>query len=189
MANIEIVEIETRKNWRRFFRFPGKLYKGNSFYVKPGFKSERSMFSWKNPRYNDFILKAFLAIKGKDVVGRIAVVISKGSNTEEKGDNRNKATFTRFDFIDNYEVSSMLVEKVLTLVKRTGVPGIFGPVGFGDADMKGVLVYGFERKGGEIYNYAYYRDHIERLGFEKKEDFECTQSGKVWRIFIKQIGE
>jgi len=201
--NIEIVEIERRKHWRSFFKFPKQLYKGNPFYVRPTKKAERRLFSWKNPRYNDFILKAFLAIKNeKEIVGRLAVII-KGQGLENRSQTENimekkiEATFTRFDFVDDFKVSLGLMEKVITLVKRTGVSTLYGPVGFGEADEKGVLVEGFDRNGkkrshfkelfgigeSEIYNYAYYQEHIGKLGFEKKEDLVCDESGKIWRIF------
>jgi len=184
MENIEIVEIESRKDWRRFLKFPAWLYKRNAFHSPVRWRKERRMFWWKNPRYNDFILKAFLAVKGKKVVGRIAVVI----NTRDM-DKGKEANFTRFDFIDAFDVSVALMGAVVTFAKRTGMAAVNGPVGLGEADSKGVLVQGFSCVccKDEVYNYAYYGEHIENLGFEKKEDIECEKSGRTWRIYSKEV--
>jgi len=204
MENIEIVEIESKKDWKEFFKFPGWLYKSNAFYVAPNLKSEELLFSVKNPRYNEFILKAFLAKKGDEVIGRIAILIDKktGVSEDEQAKSGFTASFTRFDFIDSAEVSELLMNAVLTLAKRTGVAALNGPVGFGEADTRGILISGFDRgqkrsvnknavDGNNLsYNYAYYSGHIEKLGFVKKEDFDCKEEcgcGKVWRIYTKQL--
>ena len=51
--------------------------------------------------------------------------------------------------------------------------GVHGPLGFTDFDREGMLVEGFEEMGTmvDIYNYAYYKDHVERLGYKKDVDW------------------
>ena len=48
-----------------------------------------------------------------------------------------------------------------------------GPLGFTDLDHEGMLVEGFDQMGtlSTIYNYPYYVDHMERLGYMKDQDW------------------
>ena len=48
-----------------------------------------------------------------------------------------------------------------------------GPLGFTDMDPEGLLVEGYDQVGtmATIYNYPYYVDHIEALGFKKDNDW------------------
>ena len=50
---------------------------------------------------------------------------------------------------------------------------IYGPLGFTDLDGEGMLIEGYEEVStlGSIYNYPYYRNHIERLGYAKDTDW------------------
>ena len=50
---------------------------------------------------------------------------------------------------------------------------IVGPMGFTDLDHEGLLIEGYDREStmSTTYSYPYYRDQIERLGFEKDADW------------------
>jgi GNAT superfamily N-acetyltransferase len=50
---------------------------------------------------------------------------------------------------------------------------IHGPLGFTDLDHEGMLVEGFDQIStlSTIYNYPYYADHMERLGYCKDQDW------------------
>jgi ribosomal protein S18 acetylase RimI-like enzyme len=51
--------------------------------------------------------------------------------------------------------------------------GVHGPLGFTDLDKEGLLIEGFEEPGTMLmlYNYDYYRRHIEELGYEKDAEW------------------
>ena len=50
---------------------------------------------------------------------------------------------------------------------------IHGPLGFTDMDPEGTLVEGFDQLStmSAIYNYPYYPQHIESMGYEKAIDW------------------
>ena len=54
-------------------------------------------------------------------------------------------------------------------VKSKGMHSIHGPLGFTDLDQEGMLVEGFDQMGtmATIYNYPYYPEHLERLGYRE----------------------
>ena len=54
-----------------------------------------------------------------------------------------------------------------------GMTEIHGPLGFTDMDPEGTLVEGFDQLStmSAIYNYPYYPQHIESMGYEKAIDW------------------
>lgn len=172
-SGVEIVEVLTKKDLRKWVRFPNKLYKDNEFFV-PFLESDEfdtfSKSTKKNPAYEFCETKLFLAYKEGKIVGRIAGLINHAYN---KKWNKNAIRFTRFDFIDDYEVSSALFGKVVEWGREMSYTQIMGPIGFTDMDHEGMLVEGFGELNMSItfYNHPYYVEHMERLGLSKDIDW------------------
>ena len=54
----------------------------------------------------------------------------------------------------------------------TGMTHIQGPLGFTDFDAEGMLIEGYDQlTQWTTYNYPYYPQHMERMGFEKDADW------------------
>ena len=171
--NIEVVEISTKKDLWKWVKFPNKLYKDNEFFVPFLGIDEFNTFSGsieKNPAYEFCETKLFLAYKNKKIVGRIAGLINHAYN---KKWSKNAIRFTRFDFIDDFGVSSALLESVVAWGKERGHTEIMGPIGFTDMDHEGMLVEGFDEMNMSItfYNHPYYLTHMEKLGLIKDIDW------------------
>ena len=169
--DIIIKEVTTKKDLKKWLEFPNKLYKENEFFVPFLMSDEMETFSPnKNPAYAFCETKLFLAYKGEEIVGRIAGLINHAYN--KKWD-KNAVRFTRFDFIDDYEVSKALFDKVVAWGEEKGYTEIMGPIGFTDMDHEGMLIEGFEEFNLSItfYNHPYYIDHMERLGLKKDIDW------------------
>lgn len=170
---IEIVEVTTKKDLLKWVRFPNKLYKKSKFFVPFLESDELATFSSsteKNPAYEFCETKLFLAYKNGVLSGRIAGLINHAYN---KKWGKNAIRFTRFDFIDDYEVSFALFEKVVAWGKERSYGEIMGPIGFTDLDHEGMLVEGFDELNMSItfYNHPYYLTHMERLGLVKDTDW------------------
>lgn len=169
--SVVIKEVLTRKDLKKWVDFPNKLYKGNKYYVPFLFNDEMDTFTKeKNPAYEFCDTKLFLAYKNNKIVGRIGALINHAYN---KKWNKNAIRFTRFDFIDDYEVSSALFNEVVKWGKEKGYSEAMGPIGFTDMDHEGMLIEGFEELNMSItfYNYPYYIQHMERLGLRKDVDW------------------
>lgn len=171
--SVTVREVVTKKDLWRWVRFPNRLYKRNPFFVPFLESDEFNTFSGseeKNPAYAFCETKLFLAYKNGKIVGRIAGLINHAYN---KKWNKNAIRFTRFDFIDDYEVSAALFESVTAWGKEKGHTEIMGPIGFTDLDHEGMLVEGFDELNMSItfYNYPYYQVHMERLGLVKDTDW------------------
>lgn len=169
--NTIIKEVVTKKDLKKWIEFPNKLYRDIEYYVPFLASDEEETFSIdKNPAYAFCETKLYLAYQGNEIVGRIAGLINYAYNQKW---NKNAIRFTRFDFIDDFEVSKMLFDKVVCWGKEKGFTEIMGPIGFTDMDHEGMLVEGFEEMNLSItfYNYPYYIKHMERLGMQKDIDW------------------
>jgi GNAT superfamily N-acetyltransferase len=169
--SINIVEVASKKNLKKWVEFPNKLYKDNKYYVPFLSIDEIETFTkGKNPAYEYCETKLFLAYKDNKIVGRIAGLINHAYN---KKWGKNSIRFTRFDFIDDYEVSKALFDTVISWGKELGYTSIMGPIGFHDLDHEGMLVEGFDELNMSItfYNHPYYLTHMEKLGLVKDIDW------------------
>lgn len=169
--SIEIKEVVCRKDLKKWVDFPNTLYKKVPAYVPFLMNDELDTFTpAKNPAYEFCETKLFLAYKEGKIVGRIGGLINHAAN---KKWNTNAIRFTRFDFIDDYEVSKALFDKVVSWGKEHGYTQVLGPIGFTDMDHEGMLVEGFDELNMSVtfYNHPYYLDHMTKLGLEKEVDW------------------
>ena len=169
--NVIIKEVVGKKDLKIWADFPNKLYKKVPAYVPFLLNDEMDTFTKeKNPAYDFCETKLFLAYIDKKVVGRIGALINHAYN---KKWNKNAIRFTRFDFIDNFEVSSALFNEVIKWAKERGLTEAMGPIGFTDLDHEGMLIEGFDELNMSItfYNFPYYIEHMERLGLRKDVDW------------------
>ena len=169
--SVIIKEVTSKKDLKKWIEFPNRLYKNNEYYVPFLASDESETFTKsKNPAYAFCETKLFLAYKDNEIVGRIAGLINHAYN---KKWNKNAIRFTRFDFIDDFEVSQKLFYAVVNWGKENGLTEIMGPIGFTDMDHEGMLIDGFEEFNLSItfYNHPYYIEHMEKLGLEKDIDW------------------
>lgn len=167
-----VKEVLTPKDRKAFFEFPIKLYKGNKYVVPALISDEEDEF---NPLVNDAYSyaesKMFIALddNGK-VIGRVAGILNRAYNKKQ---NVKQLRFSRFDVIDDFEVTKALFGKIIEWAKQLGMDELVGPIGFSDLDKQGMLVEGFDRPDMylTIYNYPYYVEHMEKLGMTKAVDW------------------
>ncbi len=169
---IEIKQIEpTKANLRKFTQFQIDLYDGNPYYVPPLISDDvYTLMPDENPAF-DFCESAyFMAYREGRPVGRIAAIINRQVN-EKSG--AKDARFGFIDFIDDPAVSAALLKAAEDWSSKKGMTKIIGPLGFTDLDHEGMLIAGFDELStmATIYNYPYYPEHMEKLGYKKESDW------------------
>jgi ribosomal protein S18 acetylase RimI-like enzyme len=175
--SIEIREVKSKKELKSFIKFPFELYKNNPYWVPPFYFDEMNVLNpVKNPASEYCDSKLWLAYDNNKIVGRIAGIINK-RYIEKWG--KKAVRFGWIDFINDKDVSGILIETVIQWAKSRNLEFIHGPLGFTDLDYEGMLIDGFNEVGtmSTIYNYEYYPRHLENLGFDKEVDwveFEIT---------------
>lgn len=168
---IEIRTISTPSEIGQFIDFRTQLYRNDPCAVPYLFKDERDTLSPdRNPAFDFCQAEYYMAFRNGRPVGRVAAIINRRAN--EKWGKKN-VRFGYFDFIDDEEVSAALIEKVREYGRQHGMDTVIGPMGFTDLDREGMLVEGFDVMATmhANHNYAYYKRHIEALGFTKDNDW------------------
>lgn len=170
--NITLKEVATRKELKDFVHFPNELYKDNPYYVPQIESMDRdTLDSNKNHAFEVCEGKCWLAYNenGK-IIGRVAGIINHRYN-EKVGEKICRFGF--IDFIDNQEVSKVLMNAVERYAKEKGMTMVSGPTGFLEFDAAGILVEGFDQIPTAYgkYNAPYYEQHLLQLGYKKEVDF------------------
>ena len=143
---ITIKKVTTRRELERFIRFNYLLYKNNPYSVPDLFDDMLNTFNKKKNAAFEFCeADYFLAYREGKIVGRVAAIINHNA----------------------------LIRTVEEWGKERGMTHIQGPLGFTDFDAEGMLIEGFDQLStmATIYNYPYYPQHMERMGFEKDADW------------------
>lgn len=185
---ILIKKVSNKKDLRRFIRFNYELYKNNPYSVPDLYDDMVGTFSTeKNAAFEFCEADYFLAYKDDKLVGRVAAIINRRANETW---NKKEVRFGWIDFVDDPEVSKALLDTVEVWGKERGMEAIVGPLGFTDMDAEGMLVEGFDQLStmATIYNYPYYPQHMERLGFEKEADwveYKLTVPDKLPEKFVR----
>lgn len=170
--------IPTKKNLRKFTQFQIDLYRGNGCYVPPLISDDvKTLDPKENPAFDFCEAQCFMAYEDGRPVGRVAAIINNAVN-ERSGEK--SVRFGFLDFEDNPEVSAALMKAVEQWGKERGMTRVIGPLGFTDLDHEGMLIEGFDELStmATIYNYPYYPEHIERLGYAKDSD---------WKEFVMDV--
>jgi len=165
MENIVIKEVAGRSALRTFIKFPNRLFKDVPTYIPPLMSDEVALLSSKNPSLEHCDCKLWLAYRGKEVVGRVAGIINYSVN---ECWNKKAVRFGWFDFVEDYDVFSKLLDCVAAYGREKGMTEIEGPFGFTDMDKECWVIEGFDQRQNisTLYNPKYYIDFIQRAGYE-----------------------
>ncbi len=170
---IEIKKVSCKKDLKKFIRFNYELYKNNKYAVPELYPDMVETLSKDlNPAFEFCEADYFIAYKDGKIAGRIAAIINSRANEKWK---TNSVRFGWIDFIEDFEVAQKLIETVEQWGKERGMTEIVGPLGFTDFDYEGMLTEGYDQLGtmAAIYNYPYYPEYMQRMGFV--EDTEWVE--------------
>lgn len=170
MSQYTIKEITKKCEIRKFIKFPDRLYKENKQYVPALHGGQMKALTNCAPlKYCQ--RKMWLAFDGKgQVVGRICGMINPRYN-ELYG--KKRARFGWFDTIEDIEVARLLLSTAEAWAKSEGMTEIHGPLYYNTGGKQGMLVEGFENRPvfNCLYNFPYYVDFMEQLGYAKECDW------------------
>ena len=167
--DIRIVKVESHKQLKAFVTFPLRLYKDCENWVPALEGDEYDTFNpKKNGAYDFCEADSFLAYRGNELVGRVAAIINHKAD-----DTKGIVRFGWLDFIKDDDVLRALMDTVVAWGKQHGRTEVHGPWGFTDMDKEGLLVEGYEHLSPFtcLYNFPYYGEMLEKLGFSKDVDW------------------
>ncbi|TXG38669.1 hypothetical protein [Seonamhaeicola maritimus] len=166
---IEVLEVKTNADQKKFIQFPFDLYKDNPLYAGELYVTTKSMITKDNPFFKHSKITLFLAFSGHKTVGRIAVIKNQVHLKLYKDE---AGFFGYFDAINNPEVAKALFNKAQNWLKDESLTKIIGPTNLTTNDSCGILINGFKNPNviSMPYNYKYYDTLLTLCGFEKELD-------------------
>jgi hypothetical protein len=129
----------------------------------------------------------WLAIYGNGrVAGRIAGIINPRAN-ELHGTKR--VRFGWLDFDKDIKIAKGLLDTVSEWGKSFGFEELHGPLGYNTWNRQGMLVEGFENTPPVncLYNYEYYPQFMDEMGFEKDFDWIQLKVDATQRVPEKMV--
>lgn len=171
---ITVEQVTTKRQQKEFLEFPLKLYKGNPCYTPALYMDEKKMFR-NDFVYNDMCEHVYFnAYKDGVMAGRISGIVQRAAN---KKNNQRRCRFIRFDVINDFEVAKKLFDTVEAWARAQGMTEVVGPLSFSDLEREGLLIGGYEYPATfeETYNFPYYGEFIERLGYHKEVDWTSSR--------------
>lgn len=192
MSAVDVIEVESRTQLKKFITFPNHLYRDDPNYVTPLITERLEFFDQKsNPFYRSATVKLYLAYRDGEIVGRIATCINHVHNEIHM----EKIGFFGFlDTIDDYEVAARLLKVAMIRMKQAGMEKMRGPVNFSTNHEVGFLVEGFDRPPMVMmtYNAPYQPKLVEQFGMKKEMDLlaakmtsETPISPRIQRVVDK----
>ena len=165
----KVLEVKSRADLKRFVRFPDQLYKNSAQYV-PAIHSEQMRTLTKAAPLAYCKQCLWLAVDGNKVVGRICAIINPRYN-ELYG--KKRVRFGWFDCIQDLQVAKLLISTAEAWAAAQGMTEIHGPLYYNTMGKQGMLVEGYDNipPFNCLYNYPYYNDFMEALGFTKECDW------------------
>lgn len=168
---LQLKEVKTNRDLRKFIHFPLELYENHPYYVPALFMDELQTLHWdNNPSFEHCEARYWLALDGDNVVGRIAGIINHKHIAKW---DEPYMRFGWFDFLDDLEISGALLAAVAAWAEERELKALHGPLGFTDLDREGMLIEGFQELGtlATLYNHSYYPEHMSHHGFSKDTDW------------------
>jgi hypothetical protein len=166
---ITVKEVTTKREIKQFIRYPKRLYKDYPYYVPPLDADEYKMLT-AHPARAFCDIRLWLAYKDNKIAGRIGGIINHRYNQLK---DKKRIRFGWFDVDDDIEIAKALLQTVEKWGKDEQLFEISGPSRYSNMEKQGMLIDGFDVVSTIScdYNYPYYPVFMDKLGYEKEEDY------------------
>jgi GNAT superfamily N-acetyltransferase len=169
---IRIIQVETKKDMRRFIAFPNRMYRQDPCYVPPLCSFQEQLFDRRhNPFFSHTEADFFLADYGRETLGRI-VAFKNEQHILHSG--KKEGFFGFFDALEGNEAGSALLDKAQQWLSEKGMERMTGPENFSTNEVCGILTDGFDDPPVFMmpYNKSFYAGLMEKAGLEPLQDLD-----------------
>ena len=176
-APLQIVEVQTPKQWHDFHHLHFRVYRDDPQWVPPLLLERKFHFMPKhNPYFQHAKAAFFLAYKDGAPVGRITAQIDQ-LHLERYNDATGHFGF--IEALDDAAVFAALLDVAESWLREKGMKRVIGPVSFSLWDQPGLLIEGFDTPPYVMMAHArpYFAGHIVENGYQKAEDLIAYRYG------------
>ena len=171
MSDIEISEINSRRERSAFIKFPWQIYANDPAWVPPLIVERKAFLNRKrHPFFRHGDAALFLARKSGEIVGRIMASDDPNYNSLHQS---NVGCFGLFECTDDRDVAAALFEAAANWLRAKGRTEMIGPIDYSTNYVCGLLIDGFQFPPTILtaHNPRYYRHLIESCRFIKAKDW------------------
>ena len=193
LEQLQIIPVVGRRLLRSFIELPWTLYADDPCWVPPLIFERKWHLSPKNPYFEHADFQAWIACRGKRVVGRISAQVDQ-LHLQRYHDATGFFGFLEAE--DNGETFRALFEVAEEWLRQQGMERIRGPFSLSINDECGLLVEGFDSPPPIMLGHAlpYYESRVEEQGFAKEQDLlayrvlTATPQPRQLEILTKRSG-
>lgn len=174
--NIQILEVQSPQEIKRFLDLPYALYRGQTAWAPPlRIERKEQLDPKKNPAARNIVRQLFLAVKDGQDVGRIAVFVNPDHDIQHDTET---VFFGYLDAVEDAVVLQILLEAAEVWAISKGRKRLVGPAQWGVNEEVGLLVDGFNHPNVVLMSYGrpYYQPTVEAAGFSKAVDMLAFQA-------------
>jgi len=170
MAGVSVIPVQSKRDMRTFVDLPWELYRDDPYWIPP-VKSQviQLLTPGRHPFWAFSRRELFLALRGSEVVGRIAAIVDDHYNDYQQ---EKMGIWGFFECQRDPEAAGALFAAATDWVRKQGMEFIRGPLNPSLNYEAGLLVHGFESRPTFLmtYNPPYYPELVKLSGFHKEKD-------------------
>jgi hypothetical protein len=170
MSGVSVIPVQSKRDMKTFVDLPWELYRDDSYWIPP-VKSQviQLLTPGRHPFWAFSRRELFLALRGSEVVGRIAAIVDDHYNEYQQ---EKMGVWGFFECQRDPEAAGALFTVAIDWVRKQGMEFIRGPLNPSLNYESGLLVHGFESRPTFLmtYNPPYYMELVKLSGFHKEKD-------------------
>lgn len=161
MTALKVCELENRQDWREFSKLKEQIYSSLNVQEEPWEESRKLRFLSQHDPHRQ--IKAFLAYRHEQAVGRIAAIVDQRHRPQNEG------FFGFFECIEDLEAAQALLSTAAQTLKSWGKHAMIGPISASTNEKVGIMIEGFGTlpHPNLTYNPPYYQNLLEASGLVK----------------------
>lgn len=167
---LSVAPVETRADLKRFIDLPWAIYREDPHWVPPLKRDVRAAFDpTKHPFHLHSEAQPYLAVRGRDVVGRICAIRNRNHEALHE---ETVGFFGWFECVDDSEVAEALFDAARGWLRERGLTAMRGPASFSTNEITGLLVDGEAGPPALLlaHNPLWYPALLEGCGLRKVKD-------------------
>jgi len=175
LQEIEIREVQSKKDLRKFIHLPAAIHQNHTNWVPPIYMDDWEFFNPKtNKSFDSCDTILLLAFRNEEVVGRIMGIIHHKYNEKHQ---ENHARFAFFETWNDEEVAATLITAIENWSCEKGMDRLVGPLAFSDKDPQGFLIEGFDEPAviASNCNFPYQSELLVKNAYAKEVDLVVYQ--------------
>lgn len=194
VAPLQIISVETRREWKRFHALPAAVQSGRGRWVSPLALQARQVWAPRQPYFRHARARAWLAMRGAEPVGRISAQID---DLQDACGRPGAGQFGQVEAIDDQAVFDALLGAAADWLRENGKTEMHGPFDLSINQQCGTLVEGFEHAPMMMMNYnpPYYPARLEAAGLEPAAELLAYRGSPDYRLpprvarLLARVGE